>query len=194
MRNREYVTHAFPKTLLRATRTFHTHSLPCFLFLCSSCVRACFSKAPIRSFLLHKSQHAVVLADSGSTARLVNNGKLLTYNNLALLTINDLVKAHTHTHAHAHTISREGAEFWISFVQHWLNGACHRGILAWHEINVNQNISEDPLNKILVGNKHNICSQKQIVLSLYLRLHDSTKLSWTSAEFTDFKAEDDNFH
>lgn len=102
MRNREYVTHAFPKTFLRATRTFHTLSLPCFIFLCSSCVRACFSKAPIRSFLLHKSQHAVVLPDSGSTARLVNNGKLLTYNNLALLTINDLVKAHTHTHTPSH--------------------------------------------------------------------------------------------
>lgn len=50
--------------------------------------------------MLHKSQHAVVLPDSGSTARLVNNGKLLTYNNLALLTINDLVKACTHTHMH----------------------------------------------------------------------------------------------
>lgn len=97
------------------------------------------------SFLLLKSGRAGVLPDSASTARLVNNWKLLTYNNLALLTINDLVKAHTH----AHTISREGAEFWIPFVQHSLNGACHReerGILAQQEINANQNkISNDAL-------------------------------------------------
>lgn len=93
-----------------------TLSLLCFLFICSSCVHAGFSKAPIMSFLLLESWHAGVLPDSGSTARLVNNWKLLTYNNLALLTINDLVKAHTYTHAH--TISCEEAEFWIPFVQH----------------------------------------------------------------------------
>lgn len=100
MHEEEYVTHTFPKILLRAIRTFQSLPLLCFLFLCSSCVRACFSKAPIMSFLLLESRHAGVLPDSGSTARLVNNWKLLTYNNLALLTINDLVKTHTHTRTH----------------------------------------------------------------------------------------------
>lgn len=73
MHEEEYVTHTFPKILLRAIRTFQSLPLLCFLFLCSSCVRACFSKAPIMSFLLLESRHAGVLPDSGSTARLVNN-------------------------------------------------------------------------------------------------------------------------
>lgn len=159
MRNREYVTHPFPKTLLRATRTFHTLSLPCFLFLCSSCVRACFSKALIRRFLLHKSQHAIVLPDSGSTARLVNNGKLLTYNNLVLLTINDLVKActdtHTHTPSHVKELNSEFPLFSTGSVE-IVTGAFWTGM----KLMLIKNISEDPLNKIIVGNKHNTWSQK----------------------------------
>lgn len=110
---RQSMSHMFPEILLWATKTFHTLPLLCFLFLCSSCVRACFSKALIMSFLLLESRHTGVLPDSGSTARLVNNWKLLTYNNLALLTINDLVKTHTRTRTHRLT--------WRSWI---LNSLC----------------------------------------------------------------------